>query len=665
MSSTLIKTLFFVFCLLKLATSSEDDFTFNGFSSAKLRLDGMASITSNGLLQPNPATLRNKGHSFYPTPLHFKSASGRPLSFSTTFVFAMLSDISSLSSNGLAFLISPTTDLSTAFSNQYLGLFNVRNSGNSTSNIFAVELDTILNSEFDDINDNHVGIDINGLKSDKSHTAGYYEDSSGLFKELILMSGQPMQVWIDYNSKEMQLNVTLSPIQMPKPKRPLLSSTVDFASLVPGLVYVGFSSSTGSVHTSHYVLGWSFKMNEMNGVAVPLDYKKLPSLPLIKTKGNLNVLWIWLPIALCSFVLSIVAAIVLVLRRRKKYAELLEDWELEYGPHRFKYKDLFLATNGFKERELLGMGGFGRVYKGSLPTSKMEVAVKKVSHGTRQGMKQFVAEVVSIGQMRHRNLVQLLGYCRRKGELLLVYDFMPNGSLDRFLYDRTKPPLNWAQRFQIIKGVASALLYLHEDWRQLVLHRDIKASNVLLDSEFNGRLGDFGLARLYDHGTNPQTTHVVGTIGYLAPELSRTGKATTATDVCAFGAFLLEVTCGRRPIEPHAPADELILMDWVLAKWQRGLVLETRDSKLGEEYSAHEVELVLKLGLLCSNPMPAARPSVRQVVQFLGGDAAFPDLPPSYLSSSTLSPFRREDVYIKSFSSSIASLFLSGISVGR
>lgn len=120
---------------------------------------------------------------------------------------------------------------------------------------------------------------------------------------------------------------------------------------------------------------------------------------------------------------------------------------------------------------LLGIGGFGRVYKGVLPKSNMEVAIKKVSHESRQGIKEFIAEVVSIGRLRHRNLVQLLGYCRRKGELILVYDYMPNGSLDKYLYDdKNKPTLDWTQRFRIIKGVASGLLYIHEDWEQVVIH---------------------------------------------------------------------------------------------------------------------------------------------------------------------------------------------------
>ncbi|XP_058202006.1 L-type lectin-domain containing receptor kinase SIT2-like isoform X2 [Rhododendron vialii] len=312
--------------------------------------------------------------------------------------------------------------------------------------------------------------------------------------------------------------------------------------------------------------------------------------------------------------------------RRKKYEEIREEWEREYGPHRFSYKDLFKATRGFKDEELLGAGGFGKVYRGVLPSSKEQVAVKKVSNDSKQGMKEFVAEIASMGRLRHRNLVQLLGYSRRKGELLLVYDYMPNGSLDKFLFSNEKPILDWVHRNRIIRGVASALLYLHEEWDQVVLHRDVKASNVLLDADLNGRLGDFGLARLYDHGANFKTTHVVGTIGYLAPELSRKGKATPSTDVFAFGAFILEVACGRKPIQLQQSPDQEVLVDWVFEKWKEGAILETSDPRLGGDYLEEEMELVLKLGLLCSMSDAAARPSMRQVMQYLDGDVLLPEI---------------------------------------
>ncbi|XP_018673595.2 L-type lectin-domain containing receptor kinase SIT2 [Musa acuminata AAA Group] len=655
-SSVCLVLLLFLHRKLAASANGGDSFTYSGFRGANLTLDGVAAISSDGLLVVTNKTTQIKGHAFHPSPLHFRNPSnGTIFSFSTTFVFGFVSEFTNLSGNGMAFLVSPTMDFSKALGSQYLGLFNQSNNGNSTNHVLAIELDSIFNPEFADMNDNHVGIDINGLKSNKSQSAGYYADDSGLLNTLSLRNCEAVQVWVDYDGQTKLINVTLAPVPMAKPHKPLLSDTIDLSSVLLDPMFVGFSSSTGPFLTSHYVLGWSFKMN---GVAPDLDDSLLPVLPCPRSKGKSDVLVIVLPLASAGLVLITVGIIVLLVRRRIKYAELLEDWELEYGPHRFSYKDLFEATKGFRDKELLGMGGFGRVYKGVLQTSKVEVAVKRVSHESRQGMREFIAEVVSIGRLRHRNLVQLLGYCRRKGELLLVYDYMQNGSLDKFLYDEAKPTLDWPTRFRIIKGVASGLLYLHEDWEQVVIHRDVKASNVLLDHELNGRLGDFGLARLYDHGTAPKTTRVVGTMGYLAPELARTGKATTITDVFAFGIFVLEVACGRRPVDPITFGEELILLDWVLENWRKGCIQETSDPRLGEEFVVEEMELVLKLGLLCSHPLPAGRPSMRQVVEYLEGNAPLPELSPTYLSFSVLAMLHNEVSRTKNFSQALGSQYL-------
>ncbi|KAJ6796809.1 L-type lectin-domain containing receptor kinase IV.1-like [Iris pallida] len=647
--------LFLIFLKIVAAASTGDDFTFNGFGGANFSLDGAAEIDQNGLLRLTTPTRQTKGHAFYPTPFYFKSPGGDAIvSFSTTFAFAIVPEEADYSGNGILFVVSHTTNFTATLPNQYLGIFSQNTSSNTSDHVLAVELDTIYNPEIQDIDNNHVGIDVNSIRSIASRTAGYYDGngSSSSFKNLTLRSGQAMQVWVEFNGTGMRLDVTLAPIGKPKPARPLLSSVID-SKVVLDPMYVGFSSATGSFLTSHYILGWSFKLN---GTAAALDYTKLPPVPRARpAKGRgVSKLAIALPFALSSIVLLAIAAVVFVVKRRRKYAELLEDWEQEYGPHRFSYKDLFRATGGFKDKDLLGIGGFGRVYRGVLPASKLEVAVKRVSHDSKQGMKEFVAEIVSIGQLRHRNIVQLLGYCRRKGELLLVYDYMPNGSLDKLLHDPGRAVLSWALRFRIVRGVAAGLLYLHEDWEQVVLHRDIKASNVLLDGEMNGRLGDFGLARLYDHGTDPQTTHVVGTMGYLAPELARTGKATTKTDVFAYGAFLLEVACGRRPLEPEGGVEELVLVDWVVENWKRGSVLKTSDPRLRDDFPVDEMEMVLKLGLLCCHPIPAARPSMRQVVRFLEGEAALPELSPAYMNFSILSYVQNEgfDDYIRSFPSS-------------
>ncbi|KAF3504390.1 hypothetical protein F2Q69_00039503 [Brassica cretica] len=268
---------------------------------------------------------------------------------------------------------------------------------------------------------------------------------------------------------------------------------------------------------------------------------------------------------------------------------------------------------------------------------KKEIAVKRVSNESRQGLKEFVSEIVSIGRMSHRNLVPLLGYCRRKNELLLVYEYMPNGSLDKYLYHSPEVTLDWKQRFKVIQGVASALFYLHEDWEQVVIHRDIKASNILLDADYNGRLGDFGLARLCDHGIDHKTTHVAGTWGYLAPDHVRTGKATTATDVFAFGVLLLEVACGRRPIKiDNESGERALLVDWVFGFWNEGNILDAKNPNLGTEYDQREVEMVLKLGLLCSHSNPQARPTMRQVLHYVSGDAMLPDFSPLELHGNEM-----------------------------
>ncbi|KAL6911730.1 hypothetical protein ACP4OV_000535 [Aristida adscensionis] len=622
---------------LHLAASAVDQFTFDGFAGGEnLTLDGTAAVTADGLLMLTNGTTLLKGHAFYPSPLRFHdaAASGAAAaaavrSFSTAYVFGIVSEYADLSSPGLAFVVARSRDFSTALQSQYMGLANAANNGNASNHFLAVELDTIVNAEFRDMSNNHAGIDVNGLASVVAGDAGYYDDATGAFRNMSLLNRTAAQVWVDFDARTSLLDVTMAPLELPKPKKPLLSTAVNLSAIIDGgAAYVGFSSSTGVVSSRHYVLAWSFKMD---GPTPPLNTTKLPALPVPITRPPSNTLKIVLPVASAAFVVALAVIVVMIHRWRHKYAELKEDWEVTFGPHRFSYKDLFQATNGFCDELLLGVGGFGRVYKGVLPRTKVEVAVKKVSHESRQGMKEFVAEVVTIGQLRHRNLVQLLGYCRREDELLLVYDYMPNGSLDKFLHDPNRPVLSWCQRFRIIKGVASSILYLHEDWEQVVLHRDIKASNVLLDAEMNGRLGDFGLARLYDHGTDPHTTHVVGTMGYLAPELGHTGRASKASDVFAFGVFLLEVACGRRPVLQDAHGEHHLLVDWVLEQWRRGTLAGAVDPRLGGDFAVEEASLVLGLSLLCSHPVPGALPGIRQIVQFLDGGAPLPDMSEAHL----------------------------------
>lgn len=529
----------------------------------------------------------------------------------------------------MAFVMSPSLDARGIFPSQYLGMLNASNNGNTSNHVFGVEFDTVQDLEFMDISDNHVGINLNSMISANSTEAGYWppsqDASQNISKTVInLKSGADIQAWIDYNGHSQQLNVSIAPIEQQKPHIPLLSVSLNLSDVLQEHMYVGFSGATGIISGTHRLLSWSFNSN---GVARSLDLSKLPSItpktPLLASAH----FKIAISMTAIVSVVIIGSSLGLFLHKRSQ-REIVESWELEFGLHRYSYKELKKATRNFHDTELLGVGGFGRVYKGVLPNSGLEVAVKRLSRDSDQGEREFIAEIASTGRLRHRNLVQLFGWSRRKGELLLVYEFMPNGSLDKMLFGKSGKILRWEQRHKIIKGVAAGMLYLHEGWEQQVLHRDVKASNVLLDAEMNGRLGDFGLARLYEHGQNPHTTRVVGTLGYLAPEFARTGKATTSTDVYSFGALLLEVVTGRRPIEHRGAEGDFLLVEGVWELHAKGKLLEAVDEKLDGLFNVEEVEKVLMLGLQCSYPDPSARPTMRQAVQILGNEAPLPSIPP-------------------------------------
>ena len=191
------------------------------------------------------------------------------------------------------------------------------------------------------------------------------------------------------------------------------------------------------------------------------------------------------------------------------------DFGKQIGPRKFSYNELARATSNFVEREKLGEGGFGGVYKGFIKDLNSYLAVKRISKGSRQGLKEYASELTVISQLRHRNLVQLIGWCHEKGELLLIYEFMPNGNLNFHLF-RAKSLLVWEVRYKIVQGLACGLFYLQQGWEQCVLHRDIKSSNVMLLANLTAKLGDFGLARLVDHGKQSKTTTLAGTVGYKA-----------------------------------------------------------------------------------------------------------------------------------------------------
>ncbi|KAJ1418880.1 Protein kinase domain [Sesbania bispinosa] len=278
------------------------------------------------------------------------------------------------------------------------------------------------------------------------------------------------------------------------------------------------------------------------------------------------------------------------------------------------------------KKQKLGQGGFGGFYKGYLTASNSYAGIKRISANSRQGIKQYAAEVNIISQLRHRNLVKLTGWCHKKNDLLLINKYMPNGSLDSHLFGG-ESILSWQVRNNIALGLTAALHYLQEEWEKCVLHRDNKSSNIMLDSNFNAKLGDFGLARLVDPEKGSQTTTVAGTMGYLALEYMNSGKCRKESDIFSFGVVLLELANGRRAIRHQDMEGEVSLVEWVWELYGLRNLFAAADPKLCGVFDVQQMERLLVVGLWCANPDCKFRPSIKQVIKVLNFEAPLPILP--------------------------------------
>nr|KYP37366.1 Lectin-domain containing receptor kinase A4.3 [Cajanus cajan] len=432
---------------------------FEGFDeNSELIREGASIIKTSRLLKLTNRSTNIVGRAFHNKPFQMLNNT-TPLqpyafSFSTSFVFSIVSPSSGSGGFGLAFTIAPSTQFPGAAAGHFLGLVNSTNDGDSSNHIFAVEFDTVNGYKGDsDSEGNHVGVNVNGMGSKITEPAAYIEEGTDSVKDDFRMAKvDAVQAWIEYDGEKRTLNITVAPLPLQKPSKPLIENYgIELYGVMEENMFAGFSASTGQETSSHYLLGWN---------------------------------------------------------------------SILYNP----------IDNSFV--------------------------------------------------------------------------------------------LNWDQRFNILKGISAGLLYLHEEWEQVVIHRDVKTSNILIDGNLNARLGDFGLARLYNHGQVSHTTNVVGTIGYIAPELTRTGKASTRTDVYAFGVVLLEVAAGKRPVD----SDQFFLVEWVIENYHLGQILEVVDPKMNSVYDEEEVELVLKLGLLCTQHRADYRPTMKQVTRYLNFDDPLPEI---------------------------------------
>ncbi|GLT66154.1 hypothetical protein SLA2020_385380 [Shorea laevis] len=631
----------FLLLLFFFQAQSTLSFIFNGFNGGETNLTrgGASIVKPSGELELTNQSPNTTGHAFYSKPIQMLNKSTSNASFSTNFVFAIVPPSSGQGGYGLAFTLSPSPNFTGAETGHYMGIFNSSSDSNPSNHIFAVEFNTVKGfKEKHEAKGNHVVININSMSSNSSNLASSYYSDHNNEEYIDLESGDPIQACIEYDGITNLVNVTIFPIGIEKPNKPLISFLVDLKSVLKKTMYVGFSAFTGPQKmSSHYILGWSFLTN---GKASPLNISQLPLPPPRRKDSPASDPKITALVAALAAVTVLLFGMLIFFaccKRVLKSHEDLEDWELDC-PHRFQHRDLYIATKRFKDSEIIGIGGFGKVYRGVLTTTGAEVAVKRINRNSMQGLREFAAEIESLGKLRHKNLVNLQGWCKKKNDLLLIYDYIPYGSLYSVLFEpRNGLILSWEQRFNIIKGIASGLVFLHEEWEQVVIHRDIKSSNVLIDADLNARLGDFGLARLYNRDTVSHTTNIVGTIGYIAPELARNGRVSTSSDVFAYGVLLLEVATGRKPTDPSS---NFFLVDWVMECQRMGQVLDTVDPKLGSTYVVEEMNLVLELGLLCTHHKPEFRPRMRQILQYLSGDD---HLPPSIQNWGSYDS--REEVY--------------------
>ncbi|KAK1358790.1 Concanavalin A-like lectin/glucanase superfamily [Heracleum sosnowskyi] len=575
------------------------------------------------------------------------SDSGKLADFTTHFTFTI--DTRSLPTygHGLAFFLAPVGfQIPPNSAGGFLGLYNTSNSDSSANQIVSVEFDSYPNPEWDPPYE-HVGININSISS-----------SVNTSWNASLHSGDTADVWIVYNASITTLSVSWAYKENPSfRKNSTLSYQIDLREVLPEIASIGFSSATGQNGERAIIKSWKFN-STLTKEDTSSNTKKVKV--IVFTTVSVGVLF------------SLIMLVFFIWFRRRRIAKKSADAthnlisindDLEgAGPRKFSYQSLVVATNNFSDERKLGEGGFGCVYKGYLTDLDIPIAVKKISRGSRQGKKEYLTEVKVISRLRHRNLVQLIGWCHDQGQFLLAYEFMPNGSLDVHLFGK-KSSLAWVVRYKITLGFSSALLYLHEECEQCVVHRDIKSSNIMLDSNFNLKLGDFGLAKLMDHELGPQTTGLAGTFGYLAPEYVSTGKASKESDIYSFGVVILEIVTGRRSM--HILQDGISgmgLVEWVWNLYGSGELLSAADGRLNMGFDASQVECLMVVGLWCAHPDQSFRPSIRQAIQVLNFEVAIPSLPskmpvPIY---QAIDPLNKPEV-----SSSDASVTHTSINVGR
>ncbi|KAK1697478.1 hypothetical protein QYE76_014175 [Lolium multiflorum] len=615
--------------------------------ASNLTLLGSASILPGAAaiaLTTNSSDGIGAGRALFSDPVRFLLLPPQQASFSTRFTFRIAPSPSY--GDGLAFILTSSRAFLGA-SNGFLGLYPSASDDPDLADVstVAVELDTHRDVALRDPDANHVALDAGSIFSIASASPG-----------VDLKAGVPITAWIEYRAPRRRLRAWLSYSSSRRPDKPALSVDVDLSGLLRAYMYAGFSASNGEGAALHVVESWTFRTfgfpNSSHASAAspipsppPTDQASFKSttlpLPTNHHHHHHHLLYKVLGGVLGSVVLLVLLvaiSTVLWLGHSRKGRKIEEPAVMMFEDKNFRgmlpMEVVRAATNNFGSENVIGIGGSGAiVFEGVLPSGS-RVAVKRFQ-AMRHCSKAFESELrVTLDCPHHPNLVPLLGWCSSEHDLVLVYEFMPNGNLDSALHNKGGATLPWEARFGAVLGVASALTFLHDECEHRILHRDVKSSNVLLDAEFNARLGDFGLARMVSHGGVPLATQPAGTLGYLAPEYVHSGVASERSDVYSFGVLALEVATGRRPTEKGTA-----VVDWVWGLWGRRRLVDAADQRLQGRFVAEEMRRVLLVGLCCVHPDCRKRPGMRRVVRMLDGTAPMtlvPDKKPPVVLKSPL-----------------------------
>ncbi|CAL4979684.1 unnamed protein product [Urochloa decumbens] len=603
----------------------EFSFSFDFFDASRydairdLKFEGDASVSGNQVdLTCSSFDQGNNGctgRMSYNHPVPFYDDTTLA-SFSTSFTFVIQvddeADNSQLATGGMAFFVSGYPSIMPPNSGgDQLGLLNPNQDAASGAGQFvAVEFDMFQDYNQTDRSDNQIYIDINCVQSSNSKSFSLPSLSSGTMTATIQFNNITGLLVASLRSDDSTEPIVQLNLMLPDPK-----------SLLPREVAVGFSAAT-SASTKHQILAWSF----YSTLAAPTPHKG--------HKSTVLAIAIVGPI-LALFICGIVSFKFIKRHRKGKGSQekgkmnVKEEggaivWALGMSSEFMVYDFLQVleATNNFSEENKLGQGGFGPVYKGRFHDG-LEIAVKRLASHSGQGFREFQNEIELIAKLQHTNLVRLLGCSSRGDERLLIYEYMPNKSLDFYIFDeRQRVLLEWNKRLAIIEGIAQGILYLHKHSRLRVIHRDLKASNILLDCEMNPKISDFGLAKIFNlNDAEGNTKRIVGTYGYMAPEYASEGLFSIKSDVFSFGVLTLEIISGKRASSSHQYGEFINLLGHAWQFWIDGLWLQLVDTSLGAECHTIQIMRCINIALLCVQENAVDRPTMSEVVAMLYSDS--------------------------------------------